>query len=274
MLADTLPGDSLVGMDYYIGTDRDTDNFLCLGRGFTYSLFEPIRPRLPSYKPRIAEGLLAGWLSAPDRKDLFGNSVREADAPECLSEADPALVVAVLRKLRMRLEAENERLPVTHLLDYLGGDPHYPGADVELYVPSELEVERERIDGPIVRLDGAHEEADHRMELRRFRAWVDPADRERHEAHLEEILRKHLRQHGIKPGQDYAIAFTHCPPRLPIREEPDGWLPVKAVVEVLGRRIGVTSMDKLAYLGPDFDRSIECAERAVADGLPFYWQLS
>ena len=202
-------------------------------------------------------------MSAAERDGLFRGSNTDADDPGEWTGSDPAIVGATLRRLRARLEAENDRLPVLHRLGYADGDGRGEGGWASLHVPPRSLIAGQKPDGPMARLEGCHGDADHRMELQRFRVWIDPVQSSRHEAREAKRLAKILAKLDIRPGQAYGISMG-CVPRFPLEEEPDGWIPARPVVEVLGRRIKVQSIDKLALIGPDPGTAIACAERAVA----------
>ena len=48
-------------------------------------------------------------------------------------------------------------------------------------------------------------------------------------------------------------------------------MPVEPVLNILGHRIEVTSMDALASYEPDLTAAIDCCMQARREGLPLFW---
>jgi hypothetical protein len=239
----------VMGWSLCVATERDPEQVTGLSRVFSYAL-------------RRESGCLRAFIDEQDadllRSDAF-------DAPETWQERDASAIRAVLERVRTRLREDNERLPVDHFLWVVDEDGKRWGGGTQITIPFgglTLVYPHE----PIIKLDGGHGDVHHRCELRRYRVRVDPVKLEE----LNALLTRQVTELGHKEDESYTVSIFN-PGIDPLVDEPDGWLRVAPVLEVLGHRVAVQSEDALAMFEPDLNTAIACCDRAMSEGLPLFW---
>jgi hypothetical protein len=220
-----------------------------LSRQFSYALLHD-------------DGKFRKWLTEHDIASLAAHDV---EAPERWQNQEPQQLLQIFYKIRDQLEQKSANMPTDHFLWFV--DEHgkrWNGATVITLPPGgiELKVPHE----PMVKLEG-HRDSKHRNELRLYNLRIDAALLAQHNHELEEIMK---RDH-ISPGSEFILYGNHGPQTNPIVEEFIGWLPVEPVLEVLGYRVEVNSVNALSMFRPDLNLAIDYCEQALRTGSPLYW---
>jgi hypothetical protein len=238
-----------MGWSICMATERDPEKVTWLSRSFSYQLLEEY-------------GCLRAFITEQDVERLWMASFY---SPAEWEERDAESIREILERVLLRLRVENERLPIDHFLSFVDEEGKQWNASTQITIPFGG-IELTYPHDPIIKLDGSHGEIDHRHELRRYRVRVDPV---KLEAFMARILGR-VEESGLEGNVTLEGPLSGYGDD-PLVEEPDGWVPVEPVLNILGQRLEVKSMDALASYGPDLTAAIDCCKQAMSEGLPLFW---
>ena len=231
-----------------VATERDPEKVTWLS-GISYELLEE-------------DGCLRAFIT---EQDLGRLGTDRFDCPVTWVARDADAIREILERVLLRLREENERLPIDHFLSFVDEEGKHWNAFTRITIPVGG-IELTYPHDPIIKLDGSHGEIDHRHELRRYRVRVDPV---KLEAFMARILGR-VEESGLEGNVTLEGPLSGYGDD-PLVEEPDGWVPVEPVLNILGQRLEVKSMDALASYGPDLTAAIDCCKQATSEGLPLFW---
>jgi hypothetical protein len=236
-----------------------------LSRHFSYALFND-------------DGELRRWLTKKESNVIFANSM---DDPDSWEPSDPQQLRKIFCKIKKRLKQESEKMPVDHFLWYIDETGERWNGSTQITLPFggiTLELPQD----PIVKLDGSHNDPDHRWELRQYEVRIDPDLLAQYKYHTAHEVEKYFAENSAELlNSDFdsvdnitSIAFIGTTsPIDPLVKVPIEWIPVEPVPEVLGHRVEVESIDALSLFQADLDTAIECCEEAIRLDSPFYWLI-
>jgi hypothetical protein len=222
-----------------------------LDRHFSYELLRDYGQLRKHLTPEEVEALEPDHIDSPDRWQA----------------RDPDRLLAILRGVRERLDRENDLLPLDHFLWFVDEEGKRWNGSTQITLPFggiELKVPH----GPIVKLDGGHRDPKHRNELREYEVRVDPDLL----AQFNREVEQYEMEHSLE-GESFTFFGPFGPRTEPLVEKPKGWVPVQPVLDVLGCRVEVETVDAQSALRPDLDRAIERIEQAKQSGSPLYWLM-
>lgn len=226
-----------------------------------------------SYELFYENGLLQRGLSQDEVKALEPDS-RGFDNPAQWRPRNPQQLLEIFSRLKNRLAQENEQMPVDHFLWYIDREGGRWNGSTQITLPFggiELRVPH----NSMVKLEGGHRDPNHRWELRQYDVHVDADLLAQYLRETEREIESYRMQSGSKfanDGSAEAFAFVTSA-NLPLVEVPIRWIPVQPVLDVVGYRIEVQSIDALSSFQSDLDATIRCCEQATQMNAPLYWLI-
>ncbi|MBD2258294.1 hypothetical protein [Pseudanabaena sp. FACHB-2040] len=127
---------------------------------------------------------------------------------------------------------------------------------------------------PIVKLDGGHHNPNHRWELRQYDVHIDADLLTQFNLEGQRKVENYRMKNGIESlDSTFSISLPSVSAIDPLVEIPTEWIPVQPILEVLGYRVEVQSVNALSSFQPDLDTAIRCCEQAIRLNTPFYWLI-
>ncbi|MEO0456595.1 MAG: hypothetical protein AAF152_08430 [Cyanobacteria bacterium P01_A01_bin.114] len=207
----------------------------------------------------LQKGLVENEIEALNSDDI--------DSPDHWRPRNPRQLMRIFCRAKERLKQENEQMPVDHFLWYVDEQGKRLNGSTQITLPF-VGIELKLPHGSIVKLDGGHHNPNHRWELRKYDVHID----------ADLLAQFHLEIDRYRVENDIELhegAFSISMPGVsaidPLVEVPIEWIPVQPVLEVLGYRVEVQSVDALSSFEPELDRAICCCEQAIRMNVHLYW---
>ncbi|HIK14177.1 MAG TPA: hypothetical protein IGS53_02575 [Leptolyngbyaceae cyanobacterium M33_DOE_097] len=248
-------------MNHDEASDEDYDQFYeavtSLSRQFSYALLRK--------SGQLWKGLTENEVKALD-PDEIGD-------PDKWQPRDPQQLLEIFCRVKERLEKENEQLPVDHFLWYIDEEGERCNGSTQITLPPggiELKLPHD----PIVKLDGGHQDVNHRWELRKYDVHIDANLLAQSNREMEREIENYCKENGIdRLNGTFSVAFSGTSRIDPLVEVPVEWIPVQPVLDVLGYRVEVESVDALSTFQADLDTAMICCKQAIRVTSPLYWLM-
>jgi hypothetical protein len=197
-----------MGWSISYSPERDDSKVVYLDRPFSYEL-------LKEY------GCMRQFLTSDEARMFYRNGEDEdAIGPETWEGGNPADFFDIFSRVREGLHSQNDNLPITHFLSYVNWGEYHDrdplGGSTVINVPPGPRSYTYPHD-PMIKLDGGHENIEHRHEIQRYSIRIDPEklgpewNKRRQESALIHFIVGEMHVYSGAPRE-----FD------PIIEEPDG----------------------------------------------------
>ncbi|MEM6782418.1 MAG: hypothetical protein AAF624_01600 [Bacteroidota bacterium] len=239
------PGDAVEDLE-----DAYYEGLTSLSRGFSSAFYNVLQSALTD-----------------EEADLVHHD--SIETPDAWTPRDANRLLYLLQKVRAWLIENKEQIPIKHFIWYVDENGKRRNGRLFITLPFG-QIGFQIPHDPIVRLVGLHDDLDHRWALRKYDIRIDPDLLDQYNREWQALLEKHGRE---GPDGTFRIGFlgTSGMPKQPFIEEPAGWLPVEPVMDVLGFRIEVDSVEEHLHWLPELGKAIERCEREAQLGSPVYW---